>query len=130
MPFANLGADDRCPCGTGLTFGECCGPLHAGDRSAPTALALMRSRFTAFVAGNTGYLLASWHPSTRPAALDLDEDVRWLRLDILDTLAGGPFDREGIVEFEAFSRVDGERRSQRERSRFRREPTWLYVDAV
>ena len=25
-------ASQRCPCGSGLSYGECCGPLHAGTR--------------------------------------------------------------------------------------------------
>lgn len=91
----------------------------------------MRSRFTAFALGDTGHLQRTWHPSTRPDVLDLDDDVRWLRLDILDTERGGPFDADGIVEFEAFYREDGVRGSMRERSRFIREDrVWFYVDAV
>jgi len=84
----------------------------------------MRSRFSAFAMGDAGYLLASWHPSTRPSALELDSTVRWLRLDILDRVGGGPLDRTGIVEFEAFYGGG----SQRERSTFAREGgTWFYV---
>lgn len=111
-------------------FGTCCGPVLASGR-APTALRLMRSRFTAFAIGDRDHLLRTWHPSTRPAELDLEDDVRWLRLDILEVLRGSPFDDEGVVEFEAFSRQDGQRLSMRERSRFVREDrVWLYVDAV
>ena len=87
----------------------------------------MRSRFSAFAVGDADYLLATWHPSTRPGDLTLDSDLRWYRLDILDRLAGGPLDTEGVVEFEAFYRGD-ERGSQRERSRFVREGgRWFYV---
>lgn len=89
----------------------------------------MRSRFTAFALRDAPYLLASWHPSTRPARLDLDVDTEWRRLLIVDRIAGGPFDREGIVEFEAFWREGAERGSLRERSRFLREDgRWQYVD--
>ncbi len=116
----------RCPCLSGLTYDECCGRLHAGA-AAPTAVALMRSRYSAFVLGDAAYLLASWHPSTRPATLELAPDTRWLRLDILETVAGGPLDRDGIVEFEAHYRGG----SQRERSRFVREAgSWRYLDGV
>lgn len=91
----------------------------------------MRSRFTAFALGDAEHLLRTWHPSSRPAELDLDDDVRWVRLDILDVQGGGPFDATGVVEFEAFHRHNGERLSLRERSRFVREDRmWLYVDAV
>jgi SEC-C motif-containing protein len=89
----------------------------------------MRSRFTAFATGDAAYLLRSWHPSTRPAELELDSETRWLRLDILETVAGGPFDPDGVVAFEAFYSEGGVRGSMRERSRFVRENrTWLYLD--
>lgn len=91
----------------------------------------MRSRFTAFAVSDGAYLLRSWHPSTRPADVEPDDDTRWLRLDILDREAGGPFDDHGVVEFEAFYRDAGGRGSMRERSRFVREGgTWFYVDAI
>ena len=41
----------------------------------------MRSRFSAFAVGHADYLLESWHPSTRPAALELDSELRWYRLE-------------------------------------------------
>lgn len=110
-------------------FGSCCAPVIASG-IAPTALRLMRSRFTAFTIGESSHLLRTWHPSTRPDHLDLDDDMRWLRLDILEQVQGGPFDVDGIVEFEAFFRQSGERGSMRERSRFvREERVWFYVDA-
>ena len=118
----------RCPCLSGDIFENCCGPLLAGG-AAPTAARLMRSRFTAFARGDAAHLLRTWHPSTRPARLELDDDIRWTRLDILETAQGGPFDREGVVLFEAFFREAGVAGSMRERSRFVREGReWLYVD--
>jgi SEC-C motif-containing protein len=116
-------------------YGECCGPIHAGDLVAPTAERLMRSRFSAFAVGDTAYLLASWHPSTRPSALELDAGIRWYRLDIVDRTAGGPLDAEGIVEFVAyFKPLPGDTGgavaagSQHEISRFVREGgRWYYV---
>ncbi len=121
----------RCPCLSGLPFGECCEPLHRGKAIAPTAEQLMRSRFSAFAVGDTAFLLATWHSSTRPTTLELDPDVRWYRLDILDRTAGGPLDTHGEVEFEAFWRSPDDRGSQRERSRFVREAgRWFYRDAA
>ena len=70
-------------------------------------------------------------PETRPERVELDEETRWQRLDILDQEMGGPFDDRGVVEFEAFYRYDAGRGSLRERSRFVREGRlWLYVDGV
>ena len=122
-------SETRCPCSSGLTYDECCGPLHRQDRTAGTAEQLMRSRFSAFAVGDTAHLLRTWHPSTRPATLDLDPDVRWYRLDVLATSRGGVFDTDGTVEFEAYHRGPGGRGSMRELSRFVRGPEgWQYVD--
>lgn len=92
----------RCPCGTGLTYGECCYRFHSGEWVAPTAEALMRSRFTAFAVGNSQYLLDTWDPETRPSELGLDMGIDFYRLDILETTGGGPFDSTGTVKFQAF----------------------------
>jgi SEC-C motif-containing protein len=123
--------DERGPCGSGDTYGTCCGPLHRGEAVAPTAERLMRSRYTAFVLHDARYLLATWHPSTRPPRLHLDADVRWLRLLVLGHAAGGPFDEEGTVEFEAIFRTAEGRGVQHENSRFVREDgRWVYVSGL
>jgi len=91
----------------------------------------MRSRFDAFRDGKTVWLLASWHPSTRPAVLDLSDNPRWRGLQIIDTVAGGPDDDTGIVEFRAtYLAPSGGVEIQHERSRFVREDgRWYYLDA-
>lgn len=121
---------DRCPCLSGATYTECCGPIHAGTL-APTAERLMRSRFTAYAMGLRDYLLQTWHPSTRPRDLELDPDVRWYRLDIHTRTAGGLLDREGTVEFTAYWRGPDSRGQQHEVSRFVRDGgRWSYVDGA
>ncbi len=121
----------RCPCLSGLPYEACCGRLHTGEAVAQTAEQLMRSRFSAFATGDAGYLMRTWAPSTRPSMLELDADRRWYRLDILATHAGGPFDRTGVVEFEAFHRGTHGAGSQRETSRFVREDgAWFYLDGT
>jgi SEC-C motif-containing protein len=122
---------ERCPCLSGNTYGDCCGPLHRSERPAATAEALMRSRYSAFAVGDAKYVLTTWHPRTRPDTLELDPDLDWRRLDILATRAGGPFDDAGEVEFSAFARnaVTGQVGRLHEVSRFVRDDgTWLYVD--
>jgi SEC-C motif-containing protein len=112
----------------------CCGPIVSGDREAPTAEALMRSRFTAFALGDTAHLRRSWDEAQRPSAAELessDEDLRWQKLRILDVVGGGPDDAEGIVEFVAIARGSAGKVRLHERSRFRRvgtAPGWVYVD--
>ncbi|GAA2142028.1 YchJ family metal-binding protein [Arthrobacter humicola] len=123
--------EGNCPCLSGEQYADCCGRFHRGDAEAPTAEQLMRSRYSAFVVRDEEYLLRTWHPTTRPAALGLDADMQWRRLDILSTSRGGPLDTEGTVEFAAHYRHDGERGVQRETSRFVREGRrWYYLDGV
>lgn len=120
-------ADAPCPCG-GARYGTCCGPFLAGE-AAPTAVQLMRSRFTAFALGDAAYLSATWHPSTAPTSLELDPTLRWERLEVVRTEAGGAADSRGTVEFRAHWRQGAERGVLRETSRFRRAAgRWYYVD--
>ena len=121
---------NTCPCGSGKAYADCCGPLHDGT-PAPTAEALMRSRYCAFVLGNAPYLLSSWHSRTRPASLDLSDDVAWIGLEIIRTAEGGSDDDTGIVEFIAHYRSSEGEGQMHEVSRFRREGgRWVYRDAV
>jgi SEC-C motif-containing protein len=120
-----------CPCGSARPYGDCCGPLLAG-RPAATAQDLMRSRYTAYGLKDAAYLLATWHPRTRPKALDFDGDAtEWLGLAILRQAGGGAADSEGLVEFAATCRQGGAVRRLRESSRFVKEGgAWLYLDGA
>lgn len=120
-----------CPCGSGATFGRCCGPLHTGRVAAPTAESLMRSRFTAYVTGDQRYLERTWHPRTLPRDLELDPKIRWTGLTITDTIRGGEDDPEGIVAFRATHLIRTEAGAMVERSLFQRVGgAWLYVGEV
>ncbi len=89
----------------------------------------MRSRFSAFALGLSGYLLESWHPSTRPTKLDLADDLQWRRLQIVDTVGGGADDDTAIVEFRASYRSPDGGGLLHERSRFVRDRgAWAYLD--
>ncbi|TFC15302.1 hypothetical protein E3O19_09290 [Cryobacterium algoritolerans] len=130
-PGTTASRPGRCPCRSGDSYLDCCGPLHDGLSFAPTAERLMRSRYSAFVVGDVGYLLSTWHPSTRPHEFELDAALVWTRLDIERTERGGPFDTDGVVEFTAQCRAGGIRSRQHEVSRFVRvDRRWLYLDAL
>lgn len=132
-PPTPLPESSRCPCGSGDTFGDCCGPVLRQERRAGTAVALMRSRYTAFALSDLEHLLRSWHARTRPSreelAESLTQELRWLRLDVLATHEGGPFDDAGTVEFVAISKGFQGRQEQHQVSSFVREGgSWFYLD--
>lgn len=111
-----------CPCGSGKPYDQCCAPLHRGSPAASTE-ALMRSRYCAYVLGLEAYLLATWHSSTRPASLDLQDAPapKWLGLTILRAT-------ENQVEFVARYKVNGRAHKLHELSDFLREDgRWTYV---
>lgn len=101
---------------------------------APTALALMRSRYTAFVRGAIDYLIDTHDASTRDGVdrasiTKWSRDTKWEGLEIVATERGGEDDDEGIVEFIARGTTRGTPFAQRERSRFRRvDGSWYYID--
>jgi SEC-C motif domain protein len=120
-----------CPCGAGEAYGDCCGRFHRGEANAPTADALMRSRFSAFALGDADYLRETWHPRTRPSQVTLPEGGRWTRLDVLARSGGGVFDSDGTIEFEAHYELGGQLGIEHQNSMFVRENRrWFYVSDV
>ena len=118
-----------CPCGSGKPYEACCGRLHFRAENAASAEALMRSRYSAYVLGLEPYLLATWHASTRPAALHLAEEAgtKWLELEVRRHQMQDA--SHATVEFVARYRVAGRGHRVHETSRFICEDgRWLYVD--
>jgi SEC-C motif domain protein len=115
-----------CPCGSGTLYQDCCEPYHL-SLSAPNAEKLMRSRYSAYVLGLEEYLLNTWHPNTRPQALNLKQDrTQWLGLEVKRF---DPNDEQAIVEFIARYKINGKAGKMQETSRFKRIATrWFYVD--
>lgn len=121
-----------CPCCSGLSYSQCCRPFHEG-KAVPTAEALMRSRYSAYVLANAAYLHRSWHSSTRLSKKSLvqPKQLEWQQLEILRTEAGQATDQEGLVEFIAYYSEQGEAQQLHELSRFTREKgRWVYLDAL
>lgn len=122
-----------CPCGRPLPYSACCGAVHhaftAGHGlTAATPEDLMRSRYSAFVHDLRDYLLATWHPSTRPARIEPPEaGLRWLGLEVK---ASALQDADhGTVAFVARSKLGGRAHRLQETSRFIREQgAWFYLD--
>lgn len=115
-----------CPCG-GADYATCCGRYHNGE-PAPDALALMRSRYTAYVLKLEPYLLATWHRSTRPISLDLaTENGKWLGLEVKKHKPEST--QRASVEFVARYKIGGRATRMHEKSRFVCEGgQWFYLD--
>ncbi len=114
---------EKCPCGSGLSYAECCEPVIRGTRPAETAEQLMRSRYSAYVKVETDYLRESLHPDKRndydpKSTRQWAESAEWLKFEILGTEAGGADDVNGKVEFIATFEQNGVRREHHERAEF------------
>jgi SEC-C motif-containing protein len=124
----------NCPCGSGLAYAECCEPYIIGAKNAPSAEALMRSRYSAYVEHAIDYIIQT---CTRDEKDKIDEKQtrnwseksKWLGLKIISTEKGGPLDTEGTVEFEALYEMDGLKENHHERAKFKKENgRWLYAE--
>ncbi|SNC60072.1 SEC-C motif-containing protein [Marinobacter sp. es.048] len=114
----------NCPCGSGKSYSECCRPFHRGE-PAPTPEALMRSRYVAFVLNLPDYLRTTWHRSTRPEALTLEDSPGWASLQILTTGESG---ESANVHFRAIYRLGEGWGCLEENSDFVREQgRWYYL---
>lgn len=123
-----------CPCGSDKPLAICCKPYIDGNASAPTAEALMRSRYTAHTLLAIDYLWDTWSPEVRIRSSKAEikawaSTCEWLGLQILATERGQPQDCEGLVRFVAIYRQRGQLQQHQELSLFRKPGhSWLYVD--
>jgi SEC-C motif-containing protein len=118
-----------CPCGSEVEYSRCCGRYLSGEETPQNAEQLMRSRYCGFVTCDEPYLLATWHPDTRPSKVRLYEKQRWLGLSVRATEAGRVDDVSGTVEFVARFKVDGKGHRLHEISRFEKiDSRWYYLD--
>src|SRR6266567_383380 len=108
-----------CPCGRPADFEHCCGPFLAGA-PPPTAEALMRARYSAYVRGDVDFIVRSHRAAPGEevdrAAVDAwSREAEWLGLEVLATEAGGEADETGVVEFVARWRARGQEQRHHER---------------
>jgi len=124
----------NCPCGSGRAYSACCELYIRGKAKAPTAEALMRSRYSAYVEHEIDYII---NTCVRRGEEDIDykstsdwsRQSKWLGLKIISTAKGGITDNEGTVEFEATYEKDGLRDIHHETGKFKKEKDeWLYVE--
>ena len=124
----------QCPCGSNMSFDQCCGPIISGKQNPITAVSLMRARYSAFAMGEIEYLTETLHPDYRhdydaAATRRWVQKSEWLGLEIVSCVAGCEQDEEGIVEFIATFKEKGIVRRHHERSSFSRiNGRWYFVD--
>lgn len=125
----------NCYCCSGNKFEDCCQPFISGTAKPPTAEALMRSRYSAYVTVEVDYLLRTTHPSTRKfhdaeSIKQWAKSSSWQKLEIISTIDGSPKDKKGMVEFKAYY-LDEHQQPQihHEHSNFLKElGKWFFVD--
>ena len=126
--------EDLCPCKSGKTFGECCGPIIAGTAKAETAEQVMRARYTSYVTGDVDYLKTS---ATNAVQEEFDEEAskacsasaEWHGLEIIKTEGGQKGDKTGVVEFRALYTANNEFCNHHEVSQFVKEKDgWKFAD--
>ncbi len=124
----------QCHCGSDKPFEECCGPIIAGTIPAPTAEALMRSRYSAYVVCDIPYLEKTLAPKERhdfdpEQAKQWSESSTWLGLTIHAVKDGGENDTTGMVDFTASFEYQGGKQDHRELAKFERtDGAWFYTD--
>lgn len=119
---------ERCYCDSDAPFATCCAPYLNGQSLPPDPVALMRSRYCAFVLMNEDYLKATWHHNFRPDDLHLDPGQRWLGLKVKAHSATGD---HGEVQFVARYKIQGKGHRLEEHSLFCREDgRWYYLHAL
>ena len=136
MPPKTLFAapESPCPCGAQKSLNDCCLPFINGTHNPVTAEQLMRSRYSAHALLAIDYLWATWSPEQRLRSSQADirawaESCDWLGLQIIATQQGGADDENGIVEFIAVFRQQGQVQQHHEVSQFKKVlGKWLYVD--
>ena len=126
--------DELCPCASGRTYGQCCGPILAGERKAETAVELMRARYSAYAVGNIEFLFESSGPDARAefdreSSRNWSETATWSGLEVVETAKGGKDDDEGFVSFIARYAANGQALEHCERAYFQKiDGEWRFID--
>ncbi len=123
-----------CPCGSKLEYKDCCGPFIDQKKLAPTAEALMRSRYTAYVVGKVEHLEYTLDDKGRES-FDLEstrewsENTKWNELEVVSVERGGVDDDDGVVEFMARYEMDDQQLEHHERASFKKEDgRWAFIE--
>ncbi len=131
--MASFSPNALCPCGSGQKYKKCCARYHKGV-AAPDALALMKSRYSAYAAGKSRYIIATTHPDNRDYTTDMkrwrkeiDDFCRHTRFETLEIIRHWSDETYAYVHFRAY--LSGG--TLEEKSRFIFEKgRWYYLDGT
>ena len=121
-------ATDKCPCGSGLTYADCCEPYITGAKAAPTAEALMRSRYTAYAVHAIDYIIDTCLEEISgqmnyDVIREWSETSKWLRFEIIPQESAD----EKTVQFRAYYEQGGYSKVHHEIAKFeRKDDRWFY----
>jgi len=124
---------EKCHCGTGLNYRDCCKPYIKGKKNAPTAEALMRSRYSAYVVGAIDYIFSTCSENIS-SRMDYESTKRWSEkatwrgFKILAVKGGEETSGRGTVHFEAYYEQEFMNHIYHEIANFEKEnDRWIYV---
>jgi SEC-C motif-containing protein len=125
---------EKCYCGSNLYYKDCCKPYIKGKKYAPTAEALMRSRYTAYVVHAIDYILDTHHVKVTAKSSKSYESIKkwseeseWLGLKIINVSESE--EGKSTVHFEAYYERDMLSHVHHEIANFEKiNDRWFYVD--
>lgn len=128
-----ISGNSFCPCGSLKKYKKCCRLFHFGQ-TANTALELMKSRYSAFVANDCDYIINTTHKDNSDYTIDKKEWANSInefskysdfkKLEIIDFIDG---EEVAYVTFKATIFQGGIDSSFTEKSKFLKEENrWLY----
>ena len=120
--------NEKCPCGSGESYYDCCDRFVSGDLLPETPLELMKSRYTAYAKKEVAYIFETTHPSVHHLTSienikDWADETTWINLEIIAS-------KEDVVEFKTtYKDLKGREHVHHERSNFHFDNNkWYYVD--
>lgn len=127
---------EKCPCNSQKEYLDCCAPFIERRQDAPTAIALMRSRYTAHVKADIDYIIDTVHPdhrakSDRKTIESWAKEAVWVRLEIISAEKGLAKDHIGRIVFKAHYKYNNLLRTHAENSLFKKEQgKWYFVEGT
>jgi len=123
-----------CPCASGFDYQDCCEPFLLGHAKPPTAVALMRARYSAYALSSIDYLYKTSGPRVRKE-FDAEnsrkwaDSAEWTGLEVIATEDGTENDSSGVVEFIAHYKIENNDFKHHERAQFSKiKNEWFFID--